>query len=187
MLLPLWGTSVEYHNIYFHGEIRKISLIFCWKKTHLIWSYIYTALSSLPDTTVTGPWILESFCLLKFFTTHFKSVVFPTLGGPTIPTITGGGSTGVLSTTGMCCFLVLISWVLWLNKFKRTWQVEELWWDYFSCIFIKTCCGYSLEAPHLGKVLLMSTNYMFYGELKKTIPEYYHQILLIHKSSVKQL
>ena len=32
------GTSNEYHNVCFRGEIRKISLFFGWKKC-LIWSY----------------------------------------------------------------------------------------------------------------------------------------------------
>ena len=60
-----------------------------------------TRLLYSPDTMVTGPSTVESFCLVKFFIRHFKSVVFPTFGGPTMATKIGGGSTGVLSTKGM--------------------------------------------------------------------------------------
>lgn len=35
----------------------------------------------------------------------FIKVVLPTLGGPTTETIIGGGSIGVRSTRGICCFL----------------------------------------------------------------------------------
>ena len=37
---------------------------------------------------------------------------FPTLGGPTMATMIGGGSNGVLSTNGICCFFVSKSWAL---------------------------------------------------------------------------
>ena len=37
------------------------------------------------------------------------SVVLPHLGGPTTATKEGGGSTGVLSTSGTLCFLVCLS------------------------------------------------------------------------------
>lgn len=73
---------------------------------------LYTEISCLPDTTVTGPWTLASLCFVKFLTMHCNRVDFPTLGGPTMAITIGGGSSGVLSTMGMCCFLVLISCVL---------------------------------------------------------------------------
>ena len=52
---PHWGTSNEYHNIYFYTEallmsthniyfyavIRKILVLFIWKKRRLIWSYAW--------------------------------------------------------------------------------------------------------------------------------------------------
>ena len=40
LIVPQTGTSNEYHNTWFHGKIRKISIFFGWKKK-LIWSYIY--------------------------------------------------------------------------------------------------------------------------------------------------
>jgi hypothetical protein len=56
---------------------------------------------NLPDTIVTGPWILDNLVLVKFLIRQFISVVLPTLGGPTIETHIGGGSKGVRSTTGI--------------------------------------------------------------------------------------
>ena len=36
-----WGTSNEYHNVCLHEEIRKVSIIFIWKKNMcLIWGYV---------------------------------------------------------------------------------------------------------------------------------------------------
>ena len=43
---------------------------------------------------------------MKFLIKQFMRVDFPTFGGPTIATMTGGGSKGVLSTCGMWCFFV---------------------------------------------------------------------------------
>lgn len=80
---------------------------------------IHNIINSLPDTTVTGPCTLASRCLVKFLTIHCSKVDLPTFGGPTMAITIGGGSRGVLSTKGMCCFLVLISCVLKEN-YKRT-------------------------------------------------------------------
>jgi hypothetical protein len=61
---------------------------------------------------VTGPCIDVIFCRVKFFIKAWSRVVFPTLGGPTMATMIGGGSWGVLSTSGICCFFVSKSWAL---------------------------------------------------------------------------
>ena len=50
---------------------------------------------------MTGPSIDDRRCLVKFFTKQLMRVVFPTLGGPTTAMSTGGGSSGVRSTTGI--------------------------------------------------------------------------------------
>lgn len=63
----------------------------------------------IPETTVTGPLMEVRGCLVKFFIKHWISVVLPTFGGPTTTTRIGGGSKGVLSTTGICCFFVWTS------------------------------------------------------------------------------
>lgn len=68
----------------------------------------------LPDTIVTGPLISVSFCLVKFRMRHWIKVLFPTFGGPITTTTIGGGSSGVRSTTGMWCFFVFKSWVLFV-------------------------------------------------------------------------
>uniref|UniRef100_A0A2M4DBT8 Uncharacterized protein n=1 Tax=Anopheles darlingi TaxID=43151 RepID=A0A2M4DBT8_ANODA len=60
-------------------------------------------------TTVMGPQTLCTLVLVKFLIKFIISVVLPTFGGPTTATSTGGGSSGVLSTSGMCCFFVMIS------------------------------------------------------------------------------
>jgi hypothetical protein len=61
---------------------------------------------------VTGPCMDVIFCRVKFFIRAWSRVVFPTLGGPTMATMIGGGSNGVLSTNGICCFFVSKSWAL---------------------------------------------------------------------------
>lgn len=60
----------------------------------------------LPDTIVTGPLIVVRGCLVKFLIIPLINVVLPTFGGPTTATIIGGGSNGVRSTRGICCFFV---------------------------------------------------------------------------------
>lgn len=60
----------------------------------------------IPVTRVMGPWMDVTFCRVKFFIRACSRVVFPTLGGPTMATMIGGGSRGVLSTNGICCFFV---------------------------------------------------------------------------------
>ena len=55
---------------------------------------------------VTGPLMSAMVCLVKFFSRECIRVVLPTLGGPTTATTYGGGSTGLLSTSGARCFLV---------------------------------------------------------------------------------
>lgn len=72
----------------------------------------YYQIGYVPEITVTGPFMVVRGCLVKHFIRQWISVVFPTLGGPTTTTIIGGGSRGVRSITGICCFLVWISWVL---------------------------------------------------------------------------
>lgn len=57
--------------------------------------------TSIPETTVTGPLMSDSLCFVKFRIKHFMSVVFPTFGGPTIAIIRGGGSTAERSTIGI--------------------------------------------------------------------------------------
>jgi hypothetical protein len=55
----------------------------------------------LPLTTVTGPLISFSVCLVYLRTRDLTRVLFPTPGGPTMATIIGGGmSLGVRSTRG---------------------------------------------------------------------------------------
>lgn len=61
---------------------------------------------------VTGPWMDVIFCRVKFFMSAWSSVDFPTFGGPTMATMIGGGSSGVRSTNGICCFFVSKSWAL---------------------------------------------------------------------------
>ncbi len=48
------------------------------------------------------------------------SVLFPTLGGPTTATQTGGGSSAERSTTGTCCLLASRSNVLRTERAART-------------------------------------------------------------------
>ena len=56
-----------------------------------------------PPTTVIGPLASCSVCFEYRRTRLLRRVVFPTPGGPTIATTTGGGkSSGVLSTRGTC-------------------------------------------------------------------------------------
>ena len=55
----------------------------------------------LPAMTVTGPCIVDSFCRVQFLIRHLNNVDLPTFGPPTTATTTGGGSNGVLSTTGI--------------------------------------------------------------------------------------
>ena len=55
----------------------------------------------LPLTTVTGPRISDSVCLVYRRTRLLTKVLLPTPGGPTMATMTGGGrSSGVRSTRG---------------------------------------------------------------------------------------
>ena len=63
-------------------------------------------------TIVTGPWIEVMFWRVKFLIKACSKVVLPTLAGPTTATTIGGGSNGVRSTKGMCCFFVSKSWAL---------------------------------------------------------------------------
>jgi len=56
--------------------------------------------SNKPETTVTGPRISVNFCLVKFLIKDFINKLFPTFAGPTRATTTGGGSSGVRSTSG---------------------------------------------------------------------------------------
>jgi hypothetical protein len=57
----------------------------------------------LPLTTVTGPLISFKVCFVYRRTRLLSKVDLPTPGGPTIATITGGGSlSGVRLTSGTC-------------------------------------------------------------------------------------
>jgi len=78
---------------------------------------------SKPETTVMGPFMFVTFCLVKFLTRHRRRVDFPTLGGPIIATSTGGGSAGALSTTGIWCFFSFTSSVL--HTFNRSSEHSE--------------------------------------------------------------
>lgn len=56
-----------------------------------------------PPMTVIGPFASCRVCFAYRRTRLLRRVVFPTPGGPTIATMTGGGvSSGVLSTKGTC-------------------------------------------------------------------------------------
>ena len=48
---PNQGTSSEYLNVCFHGEIRKISTTFCGEK-HFIWGYVYIIQLNLSNANV---------------------------------------------------------------------------------------------------------------------------------------
>ena len=63
------------------------------------------------------------FWRVKFLMRACSSVLLPTLGGPTMATTIGGGSTGVRSTSGMCCFFVSRSCARW----KRFWALSTDW------------------------------------------------------------
>jgi len=67
----------------------------------------------VPETTVIGPLMFVTFCLVKFFTRQRSKVDFPTFGGPMIATNIGGGSAGTRSTTGIWCFFSFTSSVLY--------------------------------------------------------------------------
>jgi len=61
------------------------------------------SLRRFPLTTVMGPWAWFKVCFVNLRTRLLRSVVFPTPGGPTIATMTGGGSSsGVRFTSGTC-------------------------------------------------------------------------------------
>ncbi len=47
------------------------------------------------------------FFRVEFFIRAWRRVFFPTLGGPTMATMIGGGSREVLSSNGICCFFHL--------------------------------------------------------------------------------
>ena len=73
-------------------------------------------------------------------------MLFPTLGGPTTATTTGGGSSGVRSTTGKWCFLVCMSNVRLAERAARTvdlnvkaltfWDLPSPTADCFRCFFL---------------------------------------------------
>ena len=71
----------------------------------------------VPETIVIGPWMVDSFCRVKFLMRDLTRVDLPTLGGPTTAMRTGGGSTGDLSTTGTWCFFSLMSSVLGYDSY----------------------------------------------------------------------
>jgi len=59
------------------------------------------SLRRFPLATVMGPWAWFKVCFANLRTRLLRSVVFPTPGGPTMATMTGGGSSsGVRSTSG---------------------------------------------------------------------------------------
>ena len=78
-----------------NSNLLKLKLLFL----YYCYYYYYSEIS--PETMVTGPKIVLSFCLVKFRIRHRIRVDFPTFGGPTTAIRIGGGSTGVLSTTGI--------------------------------------------------------------------------------------
>ena len=132
----------------------------------------------LPETTVTGPVIFDSRCFVKFFTMPLINVVFPTLGGPTIATTSGGGSTGVRSTTGIWCFLSFASSVLqveaiqiiiWIvSTIKISWQITMFIQQYYvkessnsrmHITYINNC-RYSLTVSLVVQLFLLNDKRM---------------------------
>ena len=65
-------------------------------------------------TTVRGPVGVESVCLVYRLIKLLMRVVFPTPGGPTTPTMIGGASSGMRSTSG--------TW----RRFSLTWRVLDM-------------------------------------------------------------
>ena len=72
--VPRWGASNEHHNICIYGEIRKISVLFGWKKC-LIWWYEHDL-----DVYVTVGWYFafricleDGFCMVQLI--FLKSVL----------------------------------------------------------------------------------------------------------------
>lgn len=105
-----------------------------------------------PETTVMGPWMLTTFCLVKFLTRHRRRVDFPTLGGPIIATNTGGGSAGTLSTTGIWCFFSLTSSVLY------KWTIQD---EHFYIINLYTMSVINMSIlPLIYCVSLVTEEYL---------------------------
>ena len=77
-----------------------------------------------PETTVTGPRISVSRCLVKFLIKHFINKLLPTFAGPTKATTTGGGSSGVRSTSGRCIRFSLISWLLYIYTRVKSFSID---------------------------------------------------------------
>lgn len=96
----------------------------------------------LPVTIVTGPFIWVNGLFTKSFNKLFIRVLLPTLGGPTTAIMIGGGSRGVLSTTGICCFLVSISCFL-RNRLSAL--IAELKANAFGflCLSVSSTTGFS--------------------------------------------
>ena len=93
------------------------------------------------------------FCRVKFFSRAWRSVLLPTLGGPTIATTTGGGSTGVRSTSGICCFFVSKSWALdnetlGLTPVTKSESMFHLWKRFwaFTADWIANALGFRCRA-----------------------------------------
>lgn len=63
----------------------------------------------LDVTIVIGPLMFVTLVRVKLLIRLLMSVDLPTFGGPTTAIRTGGGSSGVLSTSGMCCRLAVMS------------------------------------------------------------------------------
>lgn len=71
-------------------------------------------------TTVIGPLIFVTFVLVKLFIKLLIKVVLPTFGGPTTAIKIGGGSSGVLSTNGICWRFAVISSLRRKRRSART-------------------------------------------------------------------
>ena len=73
---PHWGPSNEYHNICFHGEIRKILVLFSWKKLpylelHIV-NYMY-------DTKICSMFVKTCFMFIvykSFSKTQYQMNIF---------------------------------------------------------------------------------------------------------------
>ena len=99
---------------------------------------VFTQRKCSPETTVTGPRISVNFCRVKFLMRHFIRRLLPTFPGPTRATMTGGGSSGVRSTSGRCIRFSLISCVLNRPEGVDLVQVRPL-----ECYRRKSCWAFT--------------------------------------------
>ena len=121
------------HNICFHGQIRKISILLDWKK-HLFKSY-EQAWDWRTDEKI---WILDKKSEISchpFQKCHFCN--FQTKLSNSADHILKQKKSEICQKSEKSIALV-----------KALFSIQKFW--YFSYFFMKTCCGYSLEAPRQG-------------------------------------